>query len=286
MADFEGRPALVTGMAGLRQRRLGRTGLVVTELGLGAMDTPTSPNGAATVAKAAELGITFVDSAREYAGSEFLIGQHIRAHGQGGVHIGTKSFSRTANGVQRDVDRSLSVLGVDRIDLYQLHDVTTPESWDQVMGDDEGALAGLKVARYRGLIGQIGISSHSLDVIEAAITSDEFDTVMVEYSAFFPQSAALIAFAADCDVGVIVMRPLGGSGRTSVIRGRVEDGSAGILTPANLLRYVLSHAGVSVAIAGARHPSRIEENVATASSYEPMDAAERLAIEQAAARLY
>lgn len=270
----------------IKQRRLGRTGLMVSELGLGAMDTPTSAEGAATVARAVELGITFIDTAREYAGSEFLLGQHIRAHGAAGLHIGTKSFSRTANGVQRDIDRSLSVLGMDHVDLYQLHDVTTPESWEEVIREDGGALAGLKVAQYRGLIGHIGMSSHNLDVLEKAITCGDFDTVMVEYSAFYPQSAPLIALAAEHDIGVIVMRPLGGSGRTSVIRGLVEQGSAGFLTPANLLRYVLSHPGVSVAIPGARHPSRIEENVATVASYEPMDAAERRALEQAAERLY
>jgi predicted aldo/keto reductase-like oxidoreductase len=259
---------------------------MVTELGLGAMDTPTSPEAAATVAKAVELGITFIDTAREYAGGEFLLGQHIRSHGRGDMQIGTKSFSRTANGIQRDVDRSLSVLGVERIDLYQLHDVTTRAAWEQVIREDDGALAGLKVAQYRGLIGHVGMSSHSLEVLEQAITSGEFDTVMLEYSAFFPQTAPLIELAAEHDVGVIVMRPLGGSGRTSVIRGRVENGTAGILTPANLLRYVLSHPGVSVAIPGARYPSRIEENVATASAFEPMDGAEERALIQAAAGLY
>ena len=258
---------------------------MVTELGLGAMDTPTSMEAAATVAKAVELGITFIDTAREYAGSEFLLGHHFRADGQGAVRVATKSFARTANGVQRDVDRSLSVLGLQRIDLYQLHDVTTPEAWEQVMRED-GALAGLRVAQYRGLVGHVGLSSHSFEVIERAIVSGEFDTVMVEYSAFFPQSPALIDLAAEHDVGIIAMRPIGGSGRTSVIRGRVENGSAGIVTPANLLRYVLSHPGVSVAIPGARHPSRVEENVATASSYEPMGEAERRALEQEAARLY
>jgi predicted aldo/keto reductase-like oxidoreductase len=154
------------------------------------------------------------------------------------------------------------------------------------MRADEGALAGLKTARYRGLIGHIGLSSHSLEVLETAILSGEFEAVMLEYSAFFPQSARLIELAARHDVGVIVMRPLGGSGRTSVIRGLVEEGAAGVLTPANLLRYVLSHPGVSVAIPGARYPSRIEQNVATASAYEAMDLAERRAVEQAASRLY
>jgi predicted aldo/keto reductase-like oxidoreductase len=70
------------------------------------------------------------------------------------------------------------------------------------------------------------------------------------------------------------------------MRGRMAEGTAGMLTPANLLRYVLSNPAVSVAIPGARYPTRIVENVATASSYEPMNQAERLELESVAARLY
>jgi aryl-alcohol dehydrogenase-like predicted oxidoreductase len=269
----------------LKKRRLGRTGLVVAELGLGTMDTPHSPEGAATLRTALDLGIDFVDTAREYEGSEFLIGQLVRERGRKDFHVATKTFSHTVDGSQRDVDRSLSMLGVERIDLYQLHDISTAEAWERVMQDD-GALAGLQIAKYRGLIDHIGVSSHSLDVLREAITCGEFEAVMVEYSAFFPESAPLIEFAVEHDVGVIVMRPLGGSGRTSAIRGRIADGYDGPLTPANLLRYVLSNRGVSVAIPGARYPSRIHENVATAFEYEPMDAAERRALEAEAAQLY
>lgn len=272
-------------MAELARRRLGRTDLRVAELGLGAMDTPTTAEGPETLTTALDLGIDFVDTAREYAGSEFLIGQVVRERGGADFHIATKTFSHGLDGSQRDVDRSLSVLGVPRVSLYQLHDISTPEAWDEVMGED-GALAGLKIAQYRGLVDHIGLSSHSVEVLRIAIESGEFDTVMLEYSAFFPETAPLIALAQERDVGVIVMRPLGGSGRTSAMRGRITAGEAGPLTPANLLRYVLSHPGVSVAIPGARHPSRIHENVATAAAYEPMDEAERRTLEQAAAQLY
>lgn len=273
-------------MSALQRRRLGRTGLVVAELGLGAMDTPTSADGAETLSTALDLGIDFVDTAREYAGSEFLIGQVVRERGGAAFHIGSKTFSHTVDGSQRDVDRSLGMLGIESIDLYQLHDISTPEAWERVTREDDGALAGLLIAQYRGLIRHIGVSSHHLEVARLAITSGHFDTVMLEYSAFFPETAPLIELAAAHDVGVIVMRPLGGSGRTSAMRGRIASGYDGPLTPANLLRYVLSHPGVSVAIPGARHPSRIIENVATASSYAPMDAAERRALEAATAELY
>ncbi len=269
----------------LHLRRLGRTGLQVTELGLGAMDTPHSDEGAATLHAALDAGLTLIDTAREYEGSEFLIGQVLREREANSAHLASKTFSHTADGSQRDIDRSLSFLGVERIDLYQLHDISTAEALAEVMHED-GALAGLRVAQYRGLIGHIGVSSHDLDTARALILSDAFDTVMLEYSAFHPEAAPLIELAAERDVGVIVMRPLGGSGRTSVMRGRVAEGYDGPLTPANLLRYVLSHPGVSVAIPGARYSSRIEENVHTAATYAPMSDAEQREIEAEAAELY
>ena len=214
-------------------------------------------------------------------------GGGIAITGLGAVTAVGATLDQTATsvsaGVRRMSERPLAGEGGEPDDLGERADRGRAATLEP--GED-GALEGLKTARYRGLIGHIGISSHHLDIAERAITCGEFDTVMIEYSAFFPQSAPLIGLAAERDVGVIVMRPLGGSGRTSTMRGRLADGYSGPLTPANLLRYVLSHPGVSVAIPGARYPSRIVENVATASSYEPMTLAERRKLEQAAAELY
>ncbi|MBI2856798.1 MAG: aldo/keto reductase, partial [Chloroflexi bacterium] len=55
-------------MADIRKRRLGKTGLLVTELGLGAMDTPTAKEGEATLHAALDQGINFIDTARDYQG--------------------------------------------------------------------------------------------------------------------------------------------------------------------------------------------------------------------------
>jgi len=265
----------------LPTRRLGRTGIEVVPVGLGAMDTPHSDEGAATLHTAIDAGMNLVDTAREYAGSEFLLGQVIRERGRAGFHIATKTFSHTADGAQRDVDRSLSVLGVEVIDLYQLHDVSSVEKWHHVMGED-GARAGLEIARARGLVRHIGVSTHDLEVLRLLVESEAFDTIMIDYSAFHTETAALIAEAHARDIGVIVMRPLGGSGRTSVMRGRVARGEAGLVTPANLLRYVLSHPGVSVAIPGARYPSRVVENLDTLAQFTPMTDVEMRALEAAA----
>lgn len=272
-------------MAAIRRRRLGRTGIEVAELGLGAMDTPHSPEAAETVHRALDLGIDFIDTARDYEGSEHLLGRVIRERGGKTFVLGSKTFRHSASGAQHEIDRSLQVLGVPSIDLYQLHDISTEEAWAEVMADG-GALEGLKTAQWRGLIGHIGVSSHNLELVRRAIECGEFDTVMVEYSAFSSDSAPLIDLAAERDVGVIVMRPVGGSGRTTTMRGMMAEGTAGVLTAANLLRYVLSHPGVSVAIPGARYPSRVEENVATVTGMAPMGEPEKRELEAAAARLW
>lgn len=273
-------------MEQLQRRRLGRTGIEVTAVGLGAMDTPHSPEAAETVHAAINLGMNFIDTARDYAGSEYLLGQVIRERGGLDFHVATKTFSRTADGAQRDVDRSISVLGVDAIDLYQLHDVSDAEAWERVLHEDDGALAGLRIAQARGLVRHIGVSTHSLDILARIVESDAFDAVMVDYSAFYPQSAPLIRRAYERDIGVIVMRPVGGSGRTSIMRGAITRGEmqddADAVTPSRLLRYVLSEPGVSVAIPGARHPDRIRDNIATLASFEPMAEDERRVLEAAA----
>ena len=261
---------------------------MVTELGLGAMDTPTAREGPQTLERALDLGIDFVDTAREYAGSEFMIGQAVRERAEAGrpaFHIASKTFSHSINGSQRDVDRSLSILGVERISLYQLHDISSLEAWQEATGED-GALEGLQIAQYRGLIEHIGISSHSLEVLRLAIESGEFATVMLEYSAFFTETAAADRAGARAGRGRdrdAPARRLGPHERDARSHRRGLRGPAHAGQPAALR---LLAARVSVAIPGARFPSRIEENVATATAYEPMDAAEQRALEAEAQRLY
>ena len=273
-------------MKSIRKRRLGRTNLFVTELGLGAMDTPTSKESHETINTAKDVGINFIDTAREYSGSEFLLGQHLRNNPNSEFNITSKTFSHTANGSQHDIDRSLATLGLSEIPLYQLHDISTFDAWSEVNDEEDGAITGLKIAKYRGLIKHLGVSCHNSDLLTEIIQSNIFDTIMIEYSAFHPSTASIIEVAAKNDIGVIVMRPLGGSGRMSALRTAVEEGYQGLLTPANLLRYVLTNPNISVAIQGARYSSRIQDNFSTAINYQPMSTSECKAIEIEAINLY
>ena len=106
--------------------------------------------------------------------------------------------------------------------------------------------------------------------------------MMLEYSAFYRETGMLIKLARERDVGVVVMRPLGGSGRMSGVRAHMRTaGREATLTSALLLRYVLSNGDVSAAVPGARYPSRVRDNVEVALAYEPLDEGERRACEAA-----
>jgi len=269
----------------LLKRRLGRTNLQVTELGFGAMDTPQVPEGKDALLSAINLGVNFIDTARIYDGSEFLIGQILPSFNRDDLIIASKTINRTRDGAQHDVDRSLSLMNLNRIDLYQLDDVAM-EDWDLIL-QENGALEGLKIAKYRGLINYIGISSHDLSLIDIAIESKLFDTVMIEYSAFYSETYNLTKKAYQNDIGVIAMRPLGGSGRMNSLRTVMERNSLlDNITPSNLLEFVLSNSNISVSIVGTRYPDRVKSNVETALHYKHLNNNEKEKCKQAAGKLF
>ena len=269
----------------IQKRRLGRTNLQVTELGFGAMDTPQVPEGKDTLLSALSLGINFIDTSRIYEGSEFLIGQIVSSFNRDDLIIASKTINRTRDGAQHDIDRSLSIMNLDFIDIYQLDDVSM-DDWHYITKDD-GALEGLKIAKYRGLINHIGISSHDLPLLNIAIESKFFDTIMIEYSAFYSESYNLTKKAIENDIGVIAMRPLGGSGRMTSLRTiRERKNSFDSITPSNLLEFVLSNSNIAVSIVGSRYPDRVKLNVETVLDYKALNEDEKRKCRLAAGKLF
>jgi aryl-alcohol dehydrogenase-like predicted oxidoreductase len=259
-------------MTQLRTKRLGRTGLVVTELGFGAASVADAPEGEETLLRAFSLGINFVETGRCYRGSEHLIGRALHRLGQnaGSVHVASKTLRRSRDGALAALERSLSHLGLPKVDIYQLNSVDD-EAWQQVMAKG-GALEGLKEARERGLVDYIGISSHTPEVLRQAIESQEFDTIQVKYSPFNTAGEALIRRAHEQDIGVIAMKPLGGFGMLGWLKSSPH---IRFLNARTLLRYALSNQYLSVVIPGMRFPWEAEENVAVAASYHDMTPAQR-----------
>jgi aryl-alcohol dehydrogenase-like predicted oxidoreductase len=258
-------------MTQLRTRRLGRTDLLVAELGFGAASVADVPDGEQTLLKAFSLGINFVETGRCYRGSEYLIGRALHRLGQnpGSVHVASKTLKRSRDGALSALERSLNHLGLPKVDIYQLNSVDD-EAWEQVMAKG-GALEGLKEARKSGLVDYIGISSHTVEILQRAIESQEFDTIQTKYSAFNTAGEALIRLAQERDIGVIAMKPLGGFGMLGWLKSSPH---ARFLNARTLLRYALSNQYLSVVIPGMRFSWEAEQNVAVATSHDRMTPAQ------------
>jgi aryl-alcohol dehydrogenase-like predicted oxidoreductase len=259
-------------MQELRVRRLGRTGLLVRELGFGGAHVAGSDEGEQALLRAFALGVNFVETGRFYRGSEHIIGGALSQLPDRGasVHVASKTLGRSRDAALRDLERSLEHLGLPAVDIYQLADVRSGQ-WEQVMGPG-GALEGLREAQERGLVRHVGISSHSHQVLRRAIESGEFDTVQLKYSVFNLRNEALIRLAHRKDMGVIVMKALGGFGMAGELKTSPYQDR---LNAKTLLGYVLSNRHLSVVIPGMRFPWEVEENVAFALTSKPMTPSEK-----------
>ena len=118
-------------MEKIRTRPFGGSGRNVTPVGLGGegiLRTYGEEAGAAAVIEEAAIqGIAYFDTAPAYSGSEGYYGTFWRSHPnlRGEIFQTSKSASRTAMGARADLDRTLKTLGLDAIDLWQIHDVRT-----------------------------------------------------------------------------------------------------------------------------------------------------------------
>jgi aryl-alcohol dehydrogenase-like predicted oxidoreductase len=158
---------------------LGRTGLEVNRLGFGGIPIQRVDERQAVevVLHAVESGVDFIDTSRAYTTSERRIGKALRKTDKR-VILASKSQSRTAGKLRKDLETSLKELNLDYIDLYQAHFVQDDQVYTQVISSG-GALEGLRKAKEEGLIGHIGITSHSLDLLDRILDDGLFETIMV-----------------------------------------------------------------------------------------------------------
>jgi predicted aldo/keto reductase-like oxidoreductase len=229
----------------MKRVMLGTTGLQVNRLGFGGIPIQRIPENEAVdlVRHAVEQGCDFIDTSRMHTTSERRIRMALRQAGQRAV-LATKSFQRSDDGIRADIETSLRELQVDYIDIYQCHAIRDDTEYRQITSAG-GALAGLHEAKERGLIGHIGITTHSLDLLDRVLDDGLFETIMVCFSFLEPAARGkIIPKARDEGVGMIVMKPFSG----------------GVIDNARLaLKYTLGHEGL-VVIAGVDDKRLFDEN--------------------------
>ena len=254
----------------MEKRRLGRTGLEVTIVGFGALPIQRCDmREAVEVLNAAlDSGINFVDTARGYTDSEQKIGAGISGRRKEFI-LATKSFQRSFAGMTADIDKSLSLMKTDYIDLYQVHNIKRREELEAVMAPG-GALEALQAAKQAGKIGHIGVTGHNIDLLVEAIQTDAFATVQVPFNTVEREALdRLFPLAKQKDIGRIVMKPMGG----------------GLLASKNLaLRFILGH-DVTVAIPGMDKIDHVTQNVSAASPFIHLSPAEHAELTREAEEL-
>ena len=141
--------------------RLGRTDLLVTKNGFGALPIQriSKEDAAKLLRKAYESGINYFDTARSYSDSEEKIGYAL-SDVREKIIISTKTAAKTAEDFWKDINTSLSLLKTDYIDIYQFHN----PSFCPKPGDGSGLYEAMLEAKEKGMIRHIGISNHRLAV--------------------------------------------------------------------------------------------------------------------------
>jgi aryl-alcohol dehydrogenase-like predicted oxidoreductase len=150
-----------------------------------------------------EHGINHIDVAASYGNAELRIASWLRRF-PGSFFVATKTGERSYRAAREEIRRSLNRLGVDRVDMIQLHNLVDVIDWETALAAD-GALEAALEAREEGLVRFIGVTGHGLSVPEMHRRSLErfsFDSVLLPYNYVQMQDAryaeTLEAVAAVC----------------------------------------------------------------------------------------
>lgn len=169
----------------ITKQKFGNTGHLSTRtiFGAAALGNVSQNDADKTLDVLLKYGINHIDTAAGYGDSELRIGPWMEKH-RDNFFLATKVFRRRYKETREQIEQSLERLQVNSIDLIQLHNLTDPKSWEQVMGED-GALKALIEAREQGLVKFLGVTGHGLTVGSMHLKSlerFEFDSVLLPYN--------------------------------------------------------------------------------------------------------
>jgi len=290
----------------MNARTLGSEGLVVSMLGLGCMGMSQAYGPAdeaesiATIHRAIELGVNFIDTAISYGRghNEGLIARALAGR-RDQVSLATKfGIVRGEDGVRLDgspanaracCEASLRHLGVEHIDLYYLHRVDPAVPVEESVG----AMAELVAD---GKVSHLGLSEANVDSLQRAVATHPISALQTEWSLWSREiEAEILPAARRLGIGIVAYGPLGQGFLTGQVRS-VEDFAVDDFRRSNprfqgeslqrnlqlveevgrlaaekdatsgqvALAWLLAQGDDVVPIPGTKHPARVEENAAAA----------------------
>jgi len=135
-------------------------------------------------------GVNHIDTAASYGESELRIAPWLKRE-PGRFFVATKVDKRDEKGARAQLQRSLDRLGVDHVDLWQMHSLADPIEWDQALSPG-GALDAALTAREEGLIKWIGVTGHGTQIAAThrrSLDRFDFDSVLLPYNFITMQNA-------------------------------------------------------------------------------------------------
>lgn len=278
----------------MRYRRLGKTELLVSEIGLGAewLERMDMEGCRAIIRTCEEQGINILDCWMSEPNVRTAIGEcikdtrekwyiqgHIGSTWQDGQYVRTRDIPR----VKEAFEDLLSRLQTDYIDLGMIHYVDSEKEWDEIVSGP--FLEYVHELKEKGVIRHIGLSSHNPSVAKKAALSGEIEMLLFSVNPAFdlvppteniddyfaeqyddslagmdPERAELYRLCEQQDVGITVMKGYAG--------GRLfneKTSPFGVaLTPVQCIHYALTRPGVASIMAGFSEPRHVLE----AASYE------------------
>lgn len=252
----------------IQKRKLGKTGVDVTILGLGGEGILRTygfeKQAYALINSAIDLGINYFESARAYSGSEEYYGKALRERRKD-IFLTSKSHSRNKYGALAHLERTLTNMRTDYLDLWQVHDVRTDEDVEEIFSPG-GAMEAFVEAKQKGLVKFIGLTGHQdpLQLLKC-MEMFEFDTVLLpinpgepSYDSFIEQ---VLPIANEKQMGIIGMK--------IYFRGFAKQ-LPWYLSMEPFFRFALSQE-ISAAVVGCDSIRQLEENVRFAASFTPMN---------------
>jgi predicted aldo/keto reductase-like oxidoreductase len=269
---------------GLGYRRLGRTGLLISEIALGGSPLPDPT----LLRELFDRGVNYIDTSHNYDNgmSERLIGRLCAAVGRGKVFVSTKFHVQprdTEATIIASVHGSLTRLATDHVDVLGIHGAESPE-----VLEDERVLGAYEKLKKEGAWRFRGLSCHANHdaVVRRAVSSGLYDVVQVGYNVFDIQASerevrtyddylgtsglgGLLDFAHGRGVGVIAMKTLRVGGRRQNLEA-YRTGATSIYQA--MLRWVLADARVAAAVTEILTRGQMEEDLGASAS--PLSVAE------------
>ena len=285
----------------MRRRSLGRTGLQVSEIALGGLFVASfsAPIEAAraTVSRALELGVNYIDTAPTYGNSEEVLGRALQGERRP-VVISTKLGGRPQPFNPQDkahlrasFDESLRLLGRDRVDILMIHEPDRPGQYAWWTDADEPygpVLELLDELKRDGMIRFTGIGGTTSHELARLVATGKFDVVLTafNYSLLWREAALeIIPEARKHNVGVVLGSPLQQQALSRRYDEQIEHGApwlsnarrdqflslyrfldeVGMDIAECGIRFVLSNPDVSCALIGSSSAEEVEQNAASAS---------------------